>query len=67
MDNHKEEWLKAMQEETQSLHENLTYKLVDLPKVKRTLKKWVYKLKTEDNNSRPRYKARLVVKGFSQK
>ena len=57
-----------MQEELQSLHENLTYKLVVLPKGKRALKnKWVYKLKTEENNSRPRYKARLVVKGFSQK
>jgi ATP-binding cassette subfamily B (MDR/TAP) protein 1 len=57
-----------MQEEMQSLHENLTYKLVALPKGKRALKnKWVYKLKTEENNSRPRYKARLVVKGFSQK
>jgi hypothetical protein len=67
MDNHKEEWLKAMQEELQSLHENLTYKLVVLPKGKRALKnKWVYKLKTEENKSRPRYKARLVVKGFSQ-
>lgn len=68
MDNYKEEWLKAMQEELQSLHENLTYKLVVLPKGKRALKnKWMYKLKTEENNSRPRYKARLVVKGFSQK
>ncbi|GJU25788.1 putative RNA-directed DNA polymerase [Tanacetum coccineum] len=35
---------------------------------KRALKnKWVYKLKTEEHTSRPRYKARLVVKGFSQK
>ena len=39
-----------------------------LPKGKRALKnKWVYKLKTEEQNSQPRYKARLVVKGFSQK
>lgn len=56
-----------MQEEMQSLHENSTYKLVDLPKGKRALKKWVYKFKTEENNSRPIYKARLVVKGFGQK
>ncbi|GKA23616.1 retrovirus-related pol polyprotein from transposon TNT 1-94 [Tanacetum coccineum] len=35
---------------------------------KRALKnKWVYKLKTEEYTPRPRYKARLVVKGFSQK
>nr|KYP69693.1 Retrovirus-related Pol polyprotein from transposon TNT 1-94 [Cajanus cajan] len=29
--------------------------------------KWMYKLKSEDNISRPKYKVRLVVKGFSQK
>lgn len=52
MDNHKEEWLKSMQEEMQPLHENSTYKLVDLPKGKRALKnKWVYKLKIGENNS----------------
>ena len=27
----------------------------------------MYRLKTEENSSRPRYKARLVVKSFSQK
>ncbi|GKA78969.1 putative RNA-directed DNA polymerase [Tanacetum coccineum] len=51
-----------------SLHENNTFELVKLPKGKRVLKnKWVYKLKTEEHNSRPRYKARLVVKSFSHK
>ncbi|KAL9270074.1 Retrovirus-related Pol polyprotein from transposon TNT 1-94-like protein [Drosera capensis] len=38
------------------------------PKGKRPLKnKCVFQLKHEEHNSRPRYKARLVVKGFSQK
>jgi transposase InsO family protein len=65
---HKKEWLKAMQEEIKSLHENHTYDLVALPKGRRALKnKWVYRLKTEENKSQPRYKARLVVKGFGQK
>ena len=42
--------------------------LVQLPKSKRALKnKWVFKLKHEESNSQPRYKARLVVKGFRQK
>ena len=64
---HKEEWIKAMQEEMQSLHENHTYELVELPKGRRALKnKWVYRIKTEDSSSQPRYKARLVVKGFGQ-
>lgn len=65
---HKGEWEKAMQEEMQSLHDNHTYDLVELPKGKRALKcKWVYKLKTEEKNSLPRYKARIVVKGCNQK
>ena len=57
-----------MQDEMQSLHENHTYELVKLPKGRRALKnKWVYRIKFEDGSSKPRYKARLVVKGFNQK
>ncbi|GJT26561.1 putative RNA-directed DNA polymerase, partial [Tanacetum coccineum] len=56
-DEHKKEWFEAIEDEMNSLHEN-----------NNALKnKWVYKLKTEEHTSRPRYKARLVVKGFSQK
>ncbi|GKB97559.1 putative RNA-directed DNA polymerase [Tanacetum coccineum] len=67
-DEHKKEWFEAIEDEMNSLHENNTFELVKLPKGKRALKnKWVYKLKTEEHTSRPRYKARLVVKGFSQK
>ncbi|XP_076899584.1 serine carboxypeptidase-like 10 [Bidens hawaiensis] len=65
---HKREWFEAMQDEMNSLYENNIFELVKLPKGKRALKnKWVYKLKTEEHTSRPRYKARLVVKGFSQR
>lgn len=64
----KREWKKAIQEKMKSLHENHTYDLVKLPKGKRTLKrKWIYRLKSEKNGSQPRYKARLVVNGFTQK
>ncbi|KAL5863382.1 hypothetical protein ACOSQ3_000896 [Xanthoceras sorbifolium] len=67
-DQHKTEWLKAMQEEMKSLHENHTFDLVKLPQGRKALKnKWVYKIKSEEGNSQPRYKARLVVKGFGQK
>ena len=56
-----------MQEEMQSLHENNTYELVELRKGRRALKnKWVYQIKTEGSKSKPRYRARLVVKGLGQ-
>nr|KYP66486.1 Retrovirus-related Pol polyprotein from transposon TNT 1-94 [Cajanus cajan] len=60
-------WVKAMQEEMDSLKRNNTYELVQLPKGRRVLKnKWVFKLK-KDGDKLVRHKARLVVKGFSQK
>ena len=66
--NDQEEWEKVMQDEIKSLHENYTYDLVELPKGKRALRcKWVFKFKTEENNPKPRYKARIVVKGCNQK
>ena len=36
-DTHTLKWLSAMQDEMDSLHENHTYKLVELPKGKRAL------------------------------
>ncbi|KAJ4716959.1 Retrovirus-related Pol polyprotein from transposon TNT 1-94 [Melia azedarach] len=64
----RKEWIDAMQGEMKSLHENHTFELVKLPKDKRALKNnWVYRIKQEEYTSQPRYKARLVVKGFSQR
>ena len=41
-DTHNRKWLSAMQDEMDSLHENHTYELMELPKGKRTLRnKWV--------------------------
>ena len=52
----------------ESLHENLTYELMELHVGKKALRnKWVYKLKTGEDGSTPKYKARIVVKGFQQK
>ena len=66
--NDKERWMQAMKEEIQSLKENQTYDLVKLPEGRKALKnKWVFKLKSEENNPNPRYKARIVVKGCNQK
>jgi hypothetical protein len=56
-----------MKEEMDSLVNNQTWDLVQLPARKRALQnKWVYKLK-EEYGGKNRYKARLVVKGFAQK
>jgi hypothetical protein len=55
-----------MKEEMDTLVNNQTWDLVQLPVGKRTLQnKWVYKFK-EEGGGKKWYKARLVVKGFSQ-
>ena len=60
-------WMKAMKEEYDSLMQNKTWTLTHLPKGRKALKsKWVYKLKRNSNGSVQRYKARLVIKGYSQ-
>ena len=67
-DEHKYQWIEVMQDEMKSLHENHTYELVKLSNGMRALKtKWVFKVKVEEHNLKPRCKARLVVKGFGQR
>ncbi|KAG8475586.1 hypothetical protein CXB51_032459 [Gossypium anomalum] len=63
-----EKWMFAMQEEMESLHKNKTWDLVKLPKGKKTVRcKWVFKKKEGTPGvEEPRYKARLVTKGYSQ-
>ncbi|GLU00922.1 hypothetical protein SLE2022_182560 [Rubroshorea leprosula] len=57
-----------MKDEMKSLLDNHTFDLVKLSKDRKALKnRWVYRVKHEDGTSVPWYKARLVVKGFSQK
>lgn len=61
------EWVAAMNEEYKSLMENGTWVLEKLPANQRAIdNKWVYKLKHKPNGEIERYKARLVVRGFSQ-
>lgn len=60
-------WQEAMQEEMTSIHRNNTWTLVALPSHKRAITcKWVIKIKTTNNGTPPRYKARLVARGFEQ-
>ena len=65
---HSKEWKKAMEEEMNSLQENKTWELVNLPKGRKALQnKWVYRIKHEGDEKKERYKARLVVKGLPKK
>ena len=57
-----------MEEELNSLLENKTWELINLPKGRKALQnKWVYRIKHEGDENKERYKARLLVKGFAQK
>lgn len=62
-----EEWKGAMANEHQSLMENRTWVLEELPKGKKAIKsKWVFTTKRDIDGNILRYKARLVAKGYSQ-
>jgi Reverse transcriptase (RNA-dependent DNA polymerase) len=63
-----ENWLNAMKEELNSIHENETWILADLPDGRRAIgSKWVFKRKFDENGKVSRFKARLVAQGFSQR
>ena len=59
-------WIEAMDDEMVSLDKNKTWDLVPLPKGRKPVgSKWVFKKKFCSDGSVERYKARLVVKGYS--
>lgn len=62
-----QQWINAMNDEIQSLEENNTFKITQLPPGKKTVGgRWVYTLKSDTDGS-DKYKARFVAKGYSQK
>ncbi|KAG5876526.1 hypothetical protein JTB14_027359 [Gonioctena quinquepunctata] len=64
----RKDWILAMEKEIQSLQENCTWEMKILPVGKKAIPcKWVYKLKTNSDVSIDKYKARLVIKGYSQR
>jgi hypothetical protein len=57
-----------MHQEINSIEENHTWELVDLPAGHQPFGlKWVFKLKKNDKGVIVKHKARLVAKGYSQK
>ncbi|GBP91604.1 Retrovirus-related Pol polyprotein from transposon TNT 1-94 [Eumeta japonica] len=62
------QWKEAMDEEYKSLLDNNTWEFTTLPDDKHSIPcKWVLKTKTDENGYIVKYKARLVIKGCSQK
>ena len=65
---HAAEWKVATDAEYNSLIENKTWKLVELPPGRKAIGcKWVFKLKHDVDGKVERFKARLVAKGYAQK
>ncbi|KAK0594602.1 hypothetical protein LWI29_010773 [Acer saccharum] len=65
-DPNKEEWLKPMNLEIESMYSNLVWELVDLPDgVKLIRCKWIYKRKRGVDGKVETFKARLVAKGYT--
>ena len=61
-------WVQAMNTEIEALRANNTWTEVDLPHGKKAISsKWVYKTKLKADGSLERYKARLVIRGNTQK
>lgn len=60
------EWNEVVPKEMRALQNNMTWEIVDLPKGKKTIGyKWVFIMKYKLDRSLKKYKARLMVKGFT--
>jgi len=60
--------LEAIQDELQSHQENNTWEAAILPPNRKAINvKWIFKIKRNADEEIVRYKARLVVKGCTQK
>jgi Reverse transcriptase (RNA-dependent DNA polymerase) len=61
-------WTKAMDKEIKSMYDNKVWDIITLLEgVKLIGCKWIFKTKNDSEGNVKRYKARLVVKGFTQK
>ena len=61
-------WKEAVNSEIESILQNHTWELVDLPPGCKPLGyKWIFKKKLKASGSIDKYKARLVVKGYKKR
>lgn len=60
-------WIDAMHKELQALESNQTWSILPLPDDKKVVGcKWVYRVKYNSDGTLDKFKARLVVKGYTQ-
>ena len=65
---YKDDWMRAMESEIQSLTKHDTWTLQDLSSDKRSIGcKWIFRTKRKPNGETVKFKARLVLKGFTQR
>ncbi|GJW84186.1 retrotransposon protein, putative, ty1-copia subclass [Tanacetum coccineum] len=63
-----DQWKEAIKSEIESILQNHTWELVDLPPGCKPLSyKWIFKKKMKADGTIDKYKARLVIKGFRQR
>ena len=61
-------WKEAINDEVESILQNHTWELLDLPSDSKPLGyKWIFEKKMKADGSIDKYKARLVIKGYKQK
>ena len=67
-DEDRDQWIKAMNLEMESMYFNSVWELVDQPDVVKPIGcKWIYKRKRDQTGKVQIFKARLVAKGYTQR
>jgi len=63
-----DQWKKATDNEYTAIMDNNTYRLVPLPKERKSVsKKWIYKIKYNTDCTVDWYKSRWIARGFTQR
>lgn len=63
----KKEWNEAMKKELKIMKDRKVWEIVDKPKDAKVIgNRWVYSVKTDEQNKVKQFKARLVAQGFKQ-